>query len=92
MQKRVDLVDIVKSFSKFKRVFFIYLQNSVSIQPRTGLSKFANNCPTVTKRVRTKIGPDRRGVSRRRSRPARRCSLKVAVAEGAVGGGGRAAA
>ena len=38
VQKRVNLVDLVKSFQTS-----IYLQTLASIQPRTSLSKFANN-------------------------------------------------
>ena len=51
VQKRVNLVDLAKSFQtsisnqiaiqSFKKVFSIYLQNSASTQPRTSLSKFA---------------------------------------------------
>ena len=51
MQKRVNLVDLVKSFPTS-----IYLQTSASIQPRTGLSKFAKKQPKVRKKVRTNIG------------------------------------
>ena len=39
-----------------KRVFTIYLQNSASIQPRTSLSKFANNLPRVRLKVRRNKG------------------------------------
>ena len=46
VQKRVNLVDLVKSFQTN-----IYLQNSASIQPRTSLSKFANKSPTVRKKL-----------------------------------------
>ena len=38
----VNLVDLVESFQTS-----IYLQTSVLIQPRTGLSKLANNKPEV---------------------------------------------
>ena len=51
MQKRGNLVDLVKSFPTS-----IDLQNSASIQPRTSLSKFAKNWPKVRKKVRTNIG------------------------------------
>ena len=46
VQKCVDLVDLVKSFQTS-----IYLEILASIQPRTGLSKFAKiqNLPTVRK-------------------------------------------
>ena len=54
MQKYVNLVDLVKSFQTS-----IYLQKSASIQPRTGLSKFAKNWPKVRKTVRTNIGEHR---------------------------------
>ena len=47
MQKRVNLVDLAKSFQTS-----IYLQNLVSIQPRTSLSKLANNAP----KIRIKLG------------------------------------
>ena len=40
LQKRVNLVDLVKSF---KQVFTIYLQTSAYIQWRTSLSKFAKH-------------------------------------------------
>ena len=40
-------------------VFTIYLPESASIQPRTGLSKFAKNLPKVGKEVRISIGRDR---------------------------------
>ena len=52
MQKRVNLVDLVKSFQTT-----IYLQNSASIQPRTSLSKFAKTSP----KVRKNVGPGREG-------------------------------
>ena len=51
MQKRVNLVDLVKSVQKS-----IYLQNSASVQPRTSLSKFAKNYPKVRIKVRKNIG------------------------------------
>ena len=51
MQKRVNLVDLVKSFQTS-----IYSQNLESIQPRTGLSKFANDEPKVRNKVRTNKG------------------------------------
>ena len=38
VQKCVNLVDLVTSFQTS-----IYLQNSASLQPRSGLSKFAKN-------------------------------------------------
>ena len=44
MQKFVNLVDLVKSFPTS-----IDLQRFVSIQPRAGLSMFANNSPNVRK-------------------------------------------
>ena len=53
MQKRVNLVDIAKSFPTS-----IYLRNSASIQPRTSLSKFAKNYPKVRIEVRKNIGDD----------------------------------
>ena len=46
VQKYANLVDLVKSFQtsiSYTIVFFIYLQKVASIQPRTGLSKFAKN-------------------------------------------------
>ena len=46
--------------------FTIYLQNSASIQPRTGLSKFAKNYPKVRITVGEKI------IGRRSRRPRRR--------------------
>ena len=49
-EKFVNLVDLVKSFPTS-----IHLQRFVSIQPRTGLSKFAKNSPRVRKKVRTII-------------------------------------
>ena len=52
MQKRVNLVDLVKSFQTT-----IYLQNSASIQPRTSLSKFAKTSP----KARKNLGPGREG-------------------------------
>ena len=67
VQKRVNLVDLVKSsrwYIFFHVPFFsipssykiltpasIYLKTSASIQPRTGLSKFANNEPKVRRNV-----------------------------------------
>ena len=51
VQKRVNLVDLVKSFQTS-----IYSQNSASIQPRTSLSKFAKNYPKVRIEVRKNIG------------------------------------
>ena len=48
MQKFVNLVDLVESFLPS-----IYLQKSASIQPRTGLSKFAKNYPNVFFRTDT---------------------------------------
>ena len=47
MQKFVNHVDLVKSFQTC-----IYLQKSVSIQPRKGLSKFDKHQPEVRKKVR----------------------------------------
>ena len=41
-------------------LFTIYSQNSASIQPRTILSKFTKNQPTVRIKVRKNIGPARR--------------------------------
>ena len=38
VQKRVNLVDLVKSFQT--SIYFLYLQISASIQPRTSLLKF----------------------------------------------------
>ena len=67
MQKSVIIVDLVKSFHTS-----IYLQTSASILPRTDLSKFANNVPTVRrkmKKVRKNVGP------RGRRRCADRCRL-----------------
>ena len=46
VQKFVHLVDLVNSFQTIIR-----LKNSASIQPRTGLSKFATSWPTVRKTV-----------------------------------------
>ena len=56
VQKRVHLIDLRFSSRAFKLAFTIYLQTSASIQPRTGLSKFAKNEPQVRKTVRTNIG------------------------------------
>ena len=55
MQKRVNIVDLVKSFQTS-----IYFQNLASIQPRTGLSKFAKNKPKVRKEVGKNIAPHNR--------------------------------
>ena len=44
MQKYENLVDLGRNFQTN-----IYLQTSASIQPRTGLSKFANNYPKLGK-------------------------------------------
>ena len=57
MQKFSNLGDHVKSWSFLKS---IYLQTSASIQPRTGLSKFAKNYKKLEKKVRTNIGEDSR--------------------------------
>jgi hypothetical protein len=51
VQKFVNLVDLVKSFQTS-----VCLQKSVLIQPRTGLSKFANDEPKVRNKVRTNKG------------------------------------
>ena len=45
----VNLVDLVKSFQAIQTS--IYLQNLASIQPRTGLSKFAKNQPKVKEQI-----------------------------------------
>ena len=55
VQKCVNLVDLVKSFQTN-----IYFQNLASIQPRTGLSKFAKNKPKVRKEVGKNIAPHNR--------------------------------
>ena len=47
----INLVDLVKSFQTS-----VYLQKSVLKEPRTGLSKSANNEPNVRNKVRTNIG------------------------------------
>ena len=57
MQKRVNLVDLVKSFQTS-----IYLQKSASIQPRTGFSKFPKKSLKVRMKVRTNIGPAEPGL------------------------------
>ena len=44
MQKRVHLIDLVKSF-----LTSIDLQKSASIQLRSGIAEFANNSPKVRK-------------------------------------------
>ena len=51
VQKGVDLLDLVKSFQTS-----ISSQKSASIQPRTGLPKFATNYPKVRKEVEINIG------------------------------------
>ena len=51
VQKSANHVEFVKSFQRS-----VHLQKSASIQPRTGLLKFANNEPTVRTRVRVNIG------------------------------------
>ena len=51
MQKRVNLVDLVKSIPTS-----IYLQNAASIQPRTSPVKFAKHYPKVRIKVRKHIG------------------------------------
>ena len=61
MQKFVHLVDLVKNFQKFKRVFTCKILKSSSIQPRTGLSKFAKKSPKARKKVRINIGIWRSG-------------------------------
>ena len=52
MHKYGNLVDLVKSFQKS-----IFLQKSASIQPRTGLSKFAKNYPKVRKKYKHRSIP-----------------------------------
>ena len=67
MQTHVNLVDLVKSFPcPFFSIFFsnqihvaiqtsIHLQNSASIQPRTSLSKFANNYLVLVAKFKVRI-------------------------------------
>ena len=52
VQQCVHLVDLVKSFQT-SIYYYIYLQTSASVQPRTGLSKFENNSQQLEK---TNIG------------------------------------
>ena len=51
MQKHVNLVDLVKSFQTN-----VFLQNVSSIQPRTGLSKFAFKNSLKLEKNRINIG------------------------------------
>ena len=54
VQKRVNLVDLVKSFQtsiQYLVLFSIYLHILTSTQPRMGLSKFAKNSPNVGKHL-----------------------------------------
>ena len=53
-KKFVNLVDLVKT-QRFD------LQRFVSIQPRTSLSKFANNSPKVRTEVRNILGSPKKG-------------------------------
>ena len=55
MQTCVNLVDLIKSFQTS-----IYLQTLASIQPRTGLSKFAKNSQTLENKLE-KTCSDRSG-------------------------------
>ena len=76
VQKCVNLVDLVKSFQTS-----IYLQNLASIQPRTGLSKFAKRQPKVRTKVRKNIAVHRRGG---RGGPEIEVREGAAAAEGVV--------
>ena len=57
VQNPLNIVDLVESFLTsiyyLVTIFFstIYLQKSASVQPRTGLSKFAKNYPKVRKKL-----------------------------------------